>query len=105
MNEPKKAMFTMDCWDQKFEGLSFGYSWNGWSCPYFTKEIGLQISEVINEEKCHLTYSESKDCFVLHDLEEPDFDEDIMPQIINGKKYYSIGACSWCWTEISEEEV
>ena len=44
MKDYKKALFSMDCFDENqpdIEGITYGNTWNGWACPYFTFENAL----------------------------------------------------------------
>lgn len=33
-----KAIFSIENIDNTFEGYTYGETWNGWACPYFTKD-------------------------------------------------------------------
>lgn len=119
--KPYNALFSMDCFDDSqphIEGLTYGYTWNGWACPYFTKENGLLIADLMNKDRewcidnqcpvSNLFYSEEKDCFIFvadetdpEDIQDPQIFE---ATVIDGVKYYGIGNCSWCWYEMQESE-
>ena len=100
-NEFTKGLFSMDCIEENLEGFSYGNTWNGWACPYFTKENGLLIAELM--PNFGMTYDEENDRFVA---ESDDYDRDEWESvIIDGAKYYPIGNCSWCWYDMTEEAV
>ena len=128
----KKAKFYIcaDSNESIFEGYTEGDRWNGWACPYFTKEVGMEILEKnFNSEYYYGFYNEEHDAFIfnmeddvkytIEDLKE-DFDlckelcekygyvdifegQDIM---YNGNPIhvYPIGAYGWIWDEDTEEE-
>ena len=52
----------MDCFEENIEGITYGGTWNGWACPYFTKENGLLIAKLA--PNFGLQYDEQNDKFV-----------------------------------------
>lgn len=102
LKKPIKAIFNIDG-SRPFGGLTFDQTWNGWECPYFLFEVGLEIQKMVGD--C-LTFSEEKDAFVFEDINArgcPDNEPEYYhAEIINGEKYYSIGGGSWCWDIIEE---
>jgi len=116
MKEYRKSLFTLDYFDDDqphIEGITFDSTWNGWDCPYFTYENSLLISKILKDDEQYcidndiaintLTYDPVKDAFIYIDGCYPDEGEEITPSIIDGVKYYPIGAFSWCWTEVTTE--
>ena len=114
--QPRKALFSMDCFDNdqpNIEGITYGSHWNGWACPYFTYENGLLIAKLLNDDEqwcidrdlpvSKLIYLGTKDAFMYIDGCYPDEGEEITPSIIDGVKYYPIGAFGWCWSEVTTE--
>ena len=115
----KKTLFTMDAYPEhlSFEGFTFGERWNGWACPYFTKEQGLKLIDAQNELVNYcvksgvpfftLKFDEEKDAFIIGyfdsiDDEDAQF-EDYEAVVREGVKLYAIGAYSWCWYELKTE--
>lgn len=116
----KKALFELDTIEGVFIGYDELINWNGFGCPFFEKEVGLQIVESFNKTYgSSAFYDEELDTFVFYahcastDLESArkelhktgtlryeDFDiykGEIKK--INGKeiKVYDIGNYSWTW--------
>ena len=114
----------MDCYPDNtwIEAYTFDSHWNGWGCPYFTKEGAFKLMELQKElikwsiEKGYpfftLDYDEARDAFLIGYKDEPN-EELIEGQNLEvleatekeGLKLYPIGAYSWCWYEIEKEEV
>lgn len=113
-----KALFSMDSFDENqpdIEGITYGHTWNGWACPYFTFENALIVAKHINQDQDYckehqlpissLTYSEEKDTFFyVPDSEVPSEVDDYKGFLVDGVKYYAIGSHSWCWWDVTEEE-
>ena len=116
MKEYKKAFFSMDSFDDtkpNIEGITYGNTWNGWACPYFTFENALLISEWVNKDQdyckehqlpiAQMTYDEAKDTFFyVQDLDVPSDVDEYEVSIIDGIKYYAIGSHGWCWWNMTE---
>ena len=96
----KKAIFSMDCFDENLEGFTYGNTWNGWACPYFTYDNAMKLATLVPD--FGMQYDAKNDKFFAeseyYDREEW---ESVM---IDGQKYYPIGNCSWCWFEMPETE-
>ena len=98
----KKKYFTIEDNTPYYPGYTRGERWNGWACPRFTKEVGLQIAKDTGIEDYYLVFDEENDRFVYHDCnDEPNEHEtfegtDIVvdTDIIH---VYPIGAWSWVW--------
>lgn len=69
----------------EFEGVTTGQTWNGWACPYFTKEVAEEV----------IAYLKSCDDLELHEdelaLGEP-------TETPYGERY-GLGFSSWAWNE------
>ena len=53
-NIPAQASeFTIDGWGGTFKGFTFDDRWNGWACPYFTKEVAQAIVKQAQEHSNH----------------------------------------------------
>lgn len=106
-SEPKqlrKARFALghDNYDAAHEGYTFGDLWNGWECPYFTREVGEAIALEMQGEEA-ITYDAERDAFVLT-YEPWGNGEPCPPEIFRAKRLpgvdvpvYAIGAWGWCW--------
>lgn len=79
--------------------------WNGWACPYFTKEQADRFVDAYNEIVTGEIGSDSinkgrydrqQDAFVFFN-ESAEEDEVFVAETIGGRKLYPIGAFSWCW--------
>lgn len=93
----KTKNFTLDFFDlgETIEGLTHGDTWNGWECPLFTFD---NVEKIIKRfgNRSLIKYDNQKDAFIwgYHDSDEI---EEFEATTIDGKKYYPIGAYSWCW--------
>lgn len=86
-----------------YEGYTKGNHWNGWACPYFTKEVADQIAREVNADApdCTMCYDKANDAFAYKGYME----EEVVifkGEDIQGKHLYSIGAYSWIWDDLSE---
>ncbi len=104
MNELQKAIFTIDG-EGGFTGFTRGQTWNGWECPYFTKEVAEQVFQFFMNSDCKLWYVEEVDTYYMSlqwfgETEEEDVEYwQGHEYIIDGEKVvlYSVGAFSWTW--------
>lgn len=96
----KEKYFYLDCMEGYFKGYTFECYWNGWSCPMFERKIVIEILEKMKEFD-NLEYHFINDT-LIYKLENDDFEETLTP---NEQGLYSLGAWSWCWSEISEDEL
>ena len=103
--------FSLDCLlEEGVEGYHTGENWNGWACPYFTKEQGEQIMAAFNKIPDYsgeaapfpARYDEARDAFITYSGydEQPEdvwkgepFDQ------LDGLRLYPIGTGSWTWNE------
>ena len=94
--------FTLDIFDYKhsIKGITYGKTWNGWQCPYFTKVNALKLVKLFNgvcgEDDNPLSYNKEKNMFIYDNGEEHEHDE-YNPILIDNKEYYPIGSHNWCW--------
>lgn len=72
-----------------FEGWTFNEYWNGFSCPYFRKDVSLEICRDLswkedNETYCTFYYDEKTDSFYCRDVNS-DFKDELIanPCMIN----------------------
>lgn len=94
--EDKEMYFYLDSFPYYFKGWTYGSYWNGWSCPRFTKEMALEILKLT-----HTQYYFINDV-LIYTLEGEEESERLEQ---NEDGTYSLGAWSWTWSEISEEEL
>jgi hypothetical protein len=98
VEEFKPAKFTLDFLHEEgiaIDGMTFGKTWNGWECPYFTPENSKKILSHFTEG--FLKYNAEKDVYT-YDCGYGEDELDIFePSTIDGQKYYAIGWGSWCW--------
>lgn len=99
-----------------FEAYTKGERWNGFATPFFTREEGLRLMEMMSatnklngipEDSYHYFYTadDGIDAFITQDddqvkdgiFEQWDVAEERGP---NGEKLYPIGAWAWVWTEV-----
>lgn len=89
-----------------------GATWNGWGCPYFTKEQAEKLATIINEMpgQCRfvgggsLKYDEARDAFISCTNDEGDEEVfEVVTAALDGNeiKVYAIGAFSWTWDPVS----
>jgi hypothetical protein len=88
----KKAAFYLDGGIGLYFGYSDGYTWNGWSTPWFTKTAikRILLTEQINGER----FEWDGDTLINYiDGEKPCVVESIT---YNGKTLYQLGN-GWVW--------
>jgi len=107
----RKANFAIaDDGSKTYEGYTFGRTWNGWECPYFTKEIALEMMKEFDNEDQPAHYDEDTDTFVyVMDADDPDNMTDYYKgedHDYNGETIhlYGIGVMGWIWDEIEDVE-
>lgn len=96
--ELKKSSFVIDALHgYVFPGFTKGEEWNGWACPYFTRE---QAEGIVNIHckvlNANAGYDSNEDKFVF---EFPDETEEYSTIIVDGEKLYPIGTHVWIWEE------
>lgn len=107
----KRGFFSIDDEDV-FPGYTYGEHWNGFACPMFEKEDGLQIAKGINafspySDGSELHFDEGTDTFIYSqptgkpdEREVVDWFKGRDVQTPDGVKHlYDIGSHSWIWTE------
>lgn len=100
----KKSLFTIDGFEAIFEGYTQGQHWNGWACPYFTKEMADEIIRINNKTSdvaFHFGYNEDTDTF--YRFSDPiDHFEEFTGIDIDGLHLYPIGNMSWVWDDLAD---
>lgn len=83
-----------------YSGFTNGNHWNGWACPWFTKEVANLIATEVNADAPYTTmiYDNANDAFIYtNDTNETD--------VFKGTNgLYPIGNGSWIWDDINEWE-
>lgn len=101
----KKALFTIDDMG-KFQGWTFGETWNGWQCPFFEFDEAVKIPGVTYDKKRNLFIWVQEDVPVEERENCVERDE-IASTVINtpeGKKeVWPIGNHGWVW-DLAEKE-
>ena len=81
-----------------FSAYSNGQRWNGWAMPYFTRENGRRVCEIVD----NMRYDESQDAFVAPSDDESYevFRSQVL--VVEGKEVqvYAIGTGSWWWAPV-----
>ena len=102
----RKGLFSIEDWLGPFEGWTAGESWNGWDCPYFEREVAMQIAEVWEQlafsgEVFQSRYDEDQDrfCFRSNDSDWECFGRQIITVEDRQITVYAIGAYAWVWQE------
>lgn len=112
-NVARKAKFGIED-SASFTGYTFNQYWNGWDCPYFTKEIAMEVCKEFSykydeEIECRCFYDEATDTFYCED-DNTDYGKQEIgtPTEINtpdGKlKVYDFGVAGWIWSEDDESD-
>lgn len=104
MKEYKEKTFSIECMDN-FKGYTDGTTWNGWECPKFTYEVGMEIVGNFTSFTYQGLYNKEMQSFEFRNTESDEeleiFDkEEIM---VNGKllEVYTIGD-GWVWEEAAK---
>ena len=104
INEGTKRNITV-CLDQEYNiahGITFGFQWNGWECPFFTKEVAERVCQLNINEEVEYRYDEEQDAFIIKFTEwENDEEEVYHGYTIDGVKYYPIGNGFFHWEELN----
>mgnify|MGYP003652514001 CR=1 FL=1 len=110
----EKAIFEIDTLDggARFEGITKGHLWNGWECPQFDLKNTLRILKDVmdSEDNKHnydftfYEYDELYDVIIEKGFynSKLEYISTSKPNVINGIKYYSVGAYNWTWTMVND---
>lgn len=105
-NVMRKTKFNI-CDDERvYEGYTDGTLWNGWECPWFTKEVAEQIMKDLRGDGAETEYNENTDSYsvMLPDSVEDVFDGEYVDTEDGVKHLYPIGAWCWIWDEVQLED-
>ena len=113
-NMARPAKFSIDL-GKSYPGYTFNEHWNGWECPYFTKEVAEEICKDFsftysftdsdgNKQECRYYYKEETDTFYGFDDNTEYGEQEIgVPteiQTPDGKiKVYDFSIAGWIWGE------
>ena len=86
-----------------FAGFTQGDTWNGWACPFFTRDEAQKIVAAHKENGQNAYYDSKSDAFAF-EVASSGGDYDIFTGIeAESVKLYPIGARCWIWEEGIEE--
>lgn len=110
----KKTIFNIDGMPY-FIGYTAGQHWNGWACPFFTKEVCQAICDYIMSDGTYeqkAFYDEKKDTFFVctPDNVEDDSPDGVQEQADGADRetedgtlhLYAFGAYNWIWDDLDE---
>ena len=98
----RRTVFTIDASEKYYEGYTDNRLWNGWECPWFTKEVADTIMSDLNQDGIRTVYDITKDTYIIDDQYNDTVDtyEGRDVETFNGIKHlYPIGAWCWIWDE------
>lgn len=82
----RKTKFNIGDNENVYEGYTHGNTWNGWACPYFTKEIG---DKMVQDYEDMMYYEERIDAFIVVDSNHDNLSngaKDLVDRILNHLK-------------------
>jgi hypothetical protein len=91
--------------DEPTPGFSAHARWNGWSCPYFTREQADHVQSLLSAGLTHeeddviSPYDPVAGGYPVHNANYPDDDYVIGPTVVAGVEYFEIGSHNWTWNE------
>ena len=99
----RKTRFVIDTNEKTYEGYTDGRLWNGWECPWFTKEVTEEMMQDLRDEGVEVEYNEKTDSYIIKDgnNETPDVFDGAHVETEDGTLHlYPIGAWCWIWDEV-----
>lgn len=99
----RAGSFGIDGMVNNLAGYTFGDTWNGWQCPMFTKDVGLQlVGSWDATDGTMLRYDEAGDVFIVSTRSGNGTDTDtyVGTDVLTEdgmKRVYGIGAFGWTW--------
>ena len=105
----REGVFYLDLFTDKtgnithtFPGYTLDERWNGWACPYFTKEQAWAIVIAWHEFGAEAGFDTGSDEFVFGLLDDDEGEsERYSATLVAGKKLFPVGNSSWIWDEVS----
>lgn len=98
----RRTIFTIGESEQYYEGYTDNRLWNGWECPWFTKEVADRMIDDLNKDGVLSTYNTEADSYTVNfeDLDTTDIFEGRDMETVDGTLHlYPIGAWCWVWDE------
>lgn len=102
----RKAWFTWDGAEQKWEGYTAGQHWNGWELPLFTLEVAQDIAALTQaEEGDRIVYDPDNDCFIHTNCGDTEGYPQLAPSVLIEGRYVRLYAVAdgWCWEEARDQ--
>ena len=99
----RKTRFVIDTNEKTYEGYTDGTLWNGWECPWFTKEIAEEMMQDLRNEGVEAEYCAKTDSYIVKDdnNETTDIFDGSYIETEDGILHlYPIGAWCWIWDEV-----
>ena len=99
----RKTRFVIDTNEKTYEGYTDGTLWNGWECPWFTKEVADEMMNDLRNEGVEAEYCEKTDSYIVKDdnNETQDVFDGAYVETEDGTLHlYPIGAWCWIWDEV-----
>jgi hypothetical protein len=102
----RKTKFNICDNERVYEGYTDGSLWNGWECPWFTKEVAEQIMQDLNRDGVETEYNERTDEYIVKPIDDVEdvFEGEYVDTEDGCKILYPIGAWCWIWDEVIEDE-
>lgn len=87
----------------QYPGYSFGLTWNGWACPFFSYDVAQQIIADFVAEGGEGRYDDASDSFRLQSADESYAVTGIDIETPDGsQRVYPIGAGMWIWDDAND---
>ena len=95
--------------EPSYPGIDQGVRWNGWAMPWFDENVAVQIAK----DTGAFAYVPALDAYIDARTSKPTntsgvgvMDETAVYPVreMGGIKHYRLGAGSWCWAPIEEED-
>ena len=99
----RKTRFCICANEKTYEGYTDGTLWNGWECPWFTKEVAEEIMRDLNRDGVETEYDKKTDSYIVkrEDDDTPDVFDGADVETEDGILHlYPIGAWCWIWDEV-----
>lgn len=101
----KETKFQIDFLPGRaFAGFFTGEYWNGFDCPRFTFEQAQDLVRGWTATGKSARYLESEDAFAFESIDDSEDSEMFVAEVIDGQKFYPIGANNWIWSEVESDE-
>lgn len=105
------GFFSIDGSDVVFPGFTFGDTWNGFACPYFTKNIGDSVITALTDigVETPLSFDAAADAFVelipisTTETERGEYKGEDIETAEGIIHVYGIGNSGWTWSQVNEQ--